>query len=126
MIAGLRNTPKAELDERKITRSIRDAFDAIDSGHPTSPNDLSEAQLLPGIVQDLQNLRLKFEQTVSSSSTKSERQRPLSFDSGCQTDVSVSSKNAGKDFMILVIVLSVNCLTSENSVTSFFASLTDF
>jgi len=88
MIAGLRNTPKTELDERKITRSIRDAFDAIDSGHPTSPNDLSEAQLLPGIVQDLQNLRLKFEQTVSSSSTKSERQRPLSFDSGCQTDVS--------------------------------------
>jgi hypothetical protein len=96
MIAGLRNTPKTELDERKITRSIRDAFDAIDSGHPTSPNDLSEAQLLPGIVQDLQNLRLKFEQTVSSSSTKSERQRPLSFDSGCQTDVSVSSRKCGQ------------------------------
>ncbi|CAG5098902.1 Oidioi.mRNA.OKI2018_I69.XSR.g16076.t3.cds [Oikopleura dioica] len=82
MIAGLHNSPKAELDVRRL----RSELEAMDSGHPTSPNDLSDAQLLPGIVQDLQNLRLKLDQTVSSA--KPERKRPLSFDSGCQTEVS--------------------------------------
>lgn len=89
MIAGLRQSPKLHVDQRQISRSIRDAFDTIDSGLPTSPTDLNEAHLIPGLVQDLQQLRMKLDKTVQcSEDMREKRERPLSIDSGCQTDVS--------------------------------------
>ena len=58
------------LESKKISRSLQNAFDDFDSGNGVSPIDLSgingihENHLIPGLVQDLQNLRIKLDSSV--------------------------------------------------------------
>lgn len=94
-------------ESKKISRSLQDAFDGLDSGTGVSPidfsnlnftslNGLHEHHLIPGLVHDLQSLRVKLDTSVKKSEKLStrlegrirERERSTS-EISTQTDLSV-------------------------------------
>lgn len=76
---SLNNLNQKVQESKRLSRNIQDAFD-MDSGKATSPLDtfgsmsgLNEAQLIPGLVQDLQSLRLKLDTSVKRSEMLTEQ-----------------------------------------------------
>ena len=86
-------------ESKKISRSLQDAFDGLDSGTGVSPidfgslNNISEQHLIPGLVQDLQNLRTKLDSSVKKSERLSSRldqkRKRTTSEISTQTDLSV-------------------------------------
>lgn len=100
---SLNNLNQKVQESKRLSRNIQDAFD-IDSGKATSPLDtfgsmsgLHEAHLIPGLVQDLQSLRLKLDSSVKRSEMLTEQymnkiekpqQRPKkTAEFACQTEL---------------------------------------
>jgi len=74
---SLNNLNQKVQESKRLSRNIQDAFDC-DSGKATSPLELNsqslhENQLIPGLVQDLQSLRLKLDTSVKRNEMLSEK-----------------------------------------------------